>query len=202
MHYAFVDEFGGVSAFAPDEPVLVIAAVVTGAPRNLDLLIKRAHRSLGAGRAVAELKASHAEDKVIRRVLQAVAAQDVVIIAVAVDKRGMVKPPREPEDLYRRAVALAVRLSVTRWPRLEVILDKRYTQAHLRRKLERCIRDEIADVPEQAVVIRQEDSQAVKGLQVADFVAWAVGQKHQRGDDRYFALIEDRVAVEEIIAVK
>ena len=28
MHYAFIDEFGGVS-ISPDEPVLVIAAVIT-----------------------------------------------------------------------------------------------------------------------------------------------------------------------------
>ena len=45
MHYAFIDEFGGVS-ISPDEPVLVIAAVITATPRNLDLIIKRAYRSL------------------------------------------------------------------------------------------------------------------------------------------------------------
>lgn len=202
MHYAFIDEFGGVSVFAPGEPVLVIAAVVTAAPRTLDWIIKWAHRDLGAAGVAAELKASRTEDRMIRQVLQAIAARDVTVITVVVDKRGMVKPPKEPEHVYRQAVARDVRLCVTQWPRLEVILDKRYTQAHLRRKLERCIRDEIADVPEQAVVIRQEDSQVVKGLQVADFVAWAVGQRHRRGDDRYFALIADRVAVEEVIVVK
>ena len=166
------------------------------------MIIKRAYRSLGTGRASGELKASRSDDKVIRRVLQAVAAQDVAIIVVVVDKRGMRKPPREPEDLYRQAVARTIRLCVARWPRLEVILDKRYTQEHLRRKLERSVRDEIAGVAEQAVTIRQEDSQTVKGLQVADFVAWAMGQKHQRGDNRYFALIEDHVVIEEIIVVK
>ena len=201
MHYAFIDEFGGIS-ISPDEPVLVIAAVITATPRNLDLIIKRAYRTLGAGRALGELKASSSDDKVIRRVLQAVVTQDVAIIVVLVDKRGMRKPPKEPEELYRQAVARTIRLCVARWPRLEVILDKRYTQEHLRRKLERSVRDEIAGVAEQAVTIRQEDSQAVKGLQVADFVAWAMGQKYQRGDDRYCALIEERVLAEEIITVK
>jgi hypothetical protein len=66
MHYAFIDEFGGVSV-SPDEPVLVIAAVITATPRNLDLIIERAYRSLGAGRASGELKASRSDDKVIRQ---------------------------------------------------------------------------------------------------------------------------------------
>lgn len=58
MHYAFIDEFGGVGISAPDEPVLVVAAVITTTPRNLELVIRRAHRSLGAGSAVSELKAA------------------------------------------------------------------------------------------------------------------------------------------------
>lgn len=199
MHYAFIDEFGGVGIFAPDEPVLVVAAVITTVPRNLELVIRRVHRSLGAGSAVSELKASRSDVRVIRRVLQSVAAQDVAIIIVVVDKRRLLEAPKEPEDLYRQAVARVVRLCVARWPRLEVFLDRRYTHEHLRRKLERRIRDEIADVSAQAVVIRQEDSQAIRGLQVADFVAWAMGQKYQRGDDRYCELIEKCVVAEEVI---
>jgi hypothetical protein len=42
----------------------------------------------------------------------------------------------------------------------------------------------------------------VKGLQVADFVAWAMGQKYQRGDNHYYALIKERVLAEEVITVK
>jgi hypothetical protein len=91
---------------------------------------------------------------------------------------------------------------IERWPRLEVILDKRYTHEHLRQKLEWYIREEIADIPGQVVVIRQEESAKVKALQAADYVAWATRQKYQAEDRSYYQLIRSRVVAEEVIEAK
>ena len=110
--------------------------------------------------------------------------------------------PKDSEDLYRQAAGRTVRLCVERWQQLEIVLDKRYTQEHLRRKLEWQIRQEIADIPGQTVLIRQADSQTVKALQAVDFVAWAAGQKYVRGDESYFELIRNKVLVEEVLRGK
>ncbi len=81
-------------------------------------------------------------------------------------------------------------------------MDRRYTHEHLRHKLEWHIREEIADIERQAVVICQADSVRVKSLQTVDFVAWALWQKYQWGDDSYYRIIEDRLLVEELVKAK
>ena len=83
----------------------------------------------------------------------------------------MASLPKDSEDLYRQAAGRTVRLCVERWQQLEIVLDKRYTQENLRRKLEWQIRQEMADIPGQTVL---ESSGrlivAVKALQAVDFV--------------------------------
>ncbi len=201
-YYAFLDECGGVATYIPGEPFLVVAALVSSSPRRLDLIIKRAHKRFSTGSTSGEMKAAHSSEKTICWILEAIAEQDVTIIAVVVDKRAMVKPPKDPEDLYRQACARAIRLCVERWPRLEAILDKRYTHEYLRQKLERHIREEIADIPDQVVIIRQEESERVKALQAVDYLAWAVGQKYMREDCSFYDLIKDKIVKEEVIAAK
>jgi hypothetical protein len=148
------------------------------------------------------MKAAHSKEKTIRWILEAIAREEVEIVAVVLDKRGIVKSPKDPEDLYRKAVVKAIRLCVERWPWLKVTLDKRYTHEYLRQKLEWQIRERIADIKGQAVMIHQVDSMRAKGLQAVDHVAWAFWQKYQRGDESYYQIIKDKVIAEEVIEVK
>jgi hypothetical protein len=81
----------------------------------------------------------------------------------------------------------------------EMELDKRYTTKRLRYRLEKEIREEIADLHQEVVIIRQEDSIAHKELQAVDYIAWAFFQKYERRDDRFYQIIANRVIVEEVI---
>jgi hypothetical protein len=47
-------------------------------------------------------------------------------------------------------------------------------------------------VPDQVVIIEQEDSTSQPGLQAVDFVAWALRRKLE-GDAAWVAIIEERV---------
>lgn len=196
MHYAYLDEFGGVSQAIEHDRHLIIAALVTDTPRQLDLLTTRARRRFDVLGAIPELKATHSSEKITRWMLSKIARLDVALLVVVQDKKDLSKFPKAPEDLYRQIAAHTVRLCVERWPLLEVVLDKRYTQQHLRTKLEWQIRQCVTDIPEQAVVIRQVESQREKGIQVVDFVAWAAGQKYQRGDNSYLEMLAKRMFVE------
>jgi hypothetical protein len=89
--------------------------------------------------------------------------------------------------------------AVQYWPRIEISSDKRYTTTRLRKALEKEIRERIADFDTQVVLINQEDSVASKELQAADFIAWALFQKHEHGDERYYEVLENNVIVEDLI---
>ncbi len=86
-----------------------------------------------------------------------------------------------------------------RWPDMALTLDKRYTKAGLRDHLETSIRQGLVDTPQGAVLIRQEDSRTHKELQAVDMVAWALFQKYERGEDRFYRLIAERIVSEQVI---
>ena len=196
--YGFLDESGGVDPFSGSH-VLVVSLLTTQAPRKIELRIKRAHQKLGRGASGEELKASSSQARVITRFLESMAGEEIEIIAVIVDKRAILRPPENTEDIYREAAAKAVSHCVARWPRIDLSLDKRYTKKSLRRELELAIREGISHLSQEVVLIRQEDSRNVKGLQAIDFVAWALFQKYEANDEQYYSIIQDRIIVEEII---
>ena len=198
LQYAFLDESGTVSPFAGSHS-LVVALVSTAHPRALELHVRRAQKKYGASLRSGEMKADSSREVVIAEMLAAIASEPVTIVAVAVDKLAIARPPTGSEDIYRQMVSQAVGHLLRRWPRVDICLDKRYTTERLRYRLERAVREAVADLPHEVLIIRQEDSIARKELQAADFVAWAIFQKYERGDNRFYDIIAHRLVVEEVI---
>ena len=199
MHYAFVDESGTVDPFSGSH-FLVVALLGMTRPRPVELHVRRALKKYGTSLASGEMKADSSQESVVQQLLRSIARERVAIVAVIVDKRAIARPPEDLEEIYREAVARTVRHAVSRWPRTEVCLDKRYTSRRLRRRLEMAIRERLVDLEQQMVIIRQEDSIGCKELQAVDFVAWAFFQKYQWGDDRFYRIIEEKVVVEEVVS--
>lgn len=198
MHYAYLDESGDVAPFSVSR-FLVVAMFITESPRAIELHVKRARQSLGRKKRQDELKATWSEQPVIDRLLNSIAQEGVRIVAVVVNKRVIVRPPAEPEEIYRAAVARAVGHCLARWPQLHLYLDRRYTTSKQRQALEQAV---IAAVPpgsQRALLIWHEDSRGNLCLQAADYVAWAIAHKYERDDFRAYAQIADRIAVEEVI---
>jgi len=198
MRYGFLDESGGADPFSGSH-FIVVAVLTTNVPRPIELHIKRARKSLRRKARPDEMKATVLEGRVIERLLQSIAEEDVEIVAVIVDKRAILRPPDDPEDIYREAVTRAVTYCVERWPRIELFLDKRYTKRSLRHELERVIREGIAGLPQEVVLIRQEDSRNRKELQAVDHIAWAIFQKYEAGDHRFYNIVKDKIVVEEVV---
>ncbi|KXK11435.1 MAG: hypothetical protein UZ14_CFX002002825 [Chloroflexi bacterium OLB14] len=88
---------------------------------------------------------------------------------------------------------------VSRYPRIEITLDRRYTNKTLRYKLEQYIRDGISNLPQNYILIRQEDSQQQRGLQAVDFIAWALFQKYENNNAEYYQQFESRILDEELV---
>lgn len=198
LRYAYIDEAGTV-ALSRKSHILVVAALCLENPRLVENTIKKAQKKYGSSLASGELKAKKSEGKLIEFILSAIAKEPIEIFSVIVDRRILEKEILDSEEIYRWAVTRLVRKLVTRYSRIEISLDKRYTKEGLRYKLEKSIREGIADLPQQYVLIRQEDSQPSRELQAVDFIAWALFQKYERGNNIYYGKIADRITKEELI---
>jgi hypothetical protein len=201
MHYAFIDESGTVGAETGTH-FLIIAVICGNQARDIEIPVQRAQKKFGTSLASGEMKANNSREAVVLRLLEELVKQDIQIVAVMIDQKAIVRPPRDGEEIYRKAVSRAVYHLVKRWPRIQILLDQRYTNNQYRFELEKRIREEIVDLPQKVVLIRQLNSQAQRGLQAADFVAWAFFQKYERGDYRYFDVLASRVVQEDLIVQK
>lgn len=194
MLTGFVDESGTPSP-ASRERFFTVALLLVQAPRRIEKLVRRIRRSLHRRARTSELKAARSHPRVIRRLLTRLAATECEIYVTVVDKEGIA--PQQSEAVYRAAVASVVRHCVERHSQVNLYLDKRYTNRTQQVQLEQTIREAIAHVPMQVVLIEQLDSWAVPGLQAVDFVAWAFAQKHALDDDWAAQIIARKAIVEE-----
>ncbi len=197
--YAYFDESGNVSLGQTSERFLVVATVIVdgAAKRRIELHMRRLEKNTSkkGRKAGSEIKASLATDTDRIRLLTHIAAEDIAIVATILDKGGAKQRPDDPEDWYRLAVGTAARVCVRRWPDLYLVIDKRYTMLRRRQQLEEDIRARLADLLHHAE-ITQPESQATPGLRVADFVAWAIRQKYERHESRYYELIKGNIISE------
>ncbi len=201
LQYAFMDESGTVGVTGTH--FLIVAATTLPNPRDIEKPIRNAFRQalkkFGA-EAVSEVKASDLDEPVVLRLLAEIAEKDVQVFITIVDQQAIRVPPRDKEEIYRQAVAGTVRRLAEKFPRLDLSIDKRHTNAHLRRLLEKAIRDEIETLPRQNVLIQQENSITRKELQAADAVAWAIFQKYEHHDLRFYEVIQSKVVDETVIS--
>ena len=196
MIRGFLDE-SGTPAPSSQGQVFTIALLVMQDPRPVEKLVRRIRRSLHRRARSSELKAARSHPGVIRRFLTRLAMADCEGYVVVVDKQGMTA--HQAEAVYQAAVARTIRHCVEHHPHIWLCLDKRYTNRRQQMQLESAIREAIANIPAQIVLIEQRDSWAEPGLQAVDFVAWAFEHKHAQGDDWAAQIIAPKIVVEEKI---
>jgi hypothetical protein len=197
--YAFLDESGTVGVNGTH--FLAVAVLTAERPRDLEVPVRRALKKYGSGIA-GELKASQSSEKTNLRLLEIAAKHTTGVVAVIVDQSVISIPPEDPEDIYRQAVTRAIHVLLERFPKIDICLDKRYSNAALRQRLEEYIRENIMDVFPQMALISQPSSHERKELQAIDAVAWAFFQKYEHGDARFYDVIASKVIVEEVIVRK
>jgi len=196
IYYAFVDESGSTTPTETSH-ILVVAVLGTGEPIDIRKVIRQFQKKGRPNFPSEELKARKLEPAEIKEVLGKLAQSPIQIVAVIVGPTILNHPPQDPEDIYRWAVSRAVFYMVERYPSLEIVLDRRYTKESLRFELEKAIRKAIIGIPDQYVLIRQEDSSQQKELQAVDLLAWAFFQKYEKNDPQYYDLIAPLVIKEE-----
>ena len=194
MITGFIDESGTISPGDASD-VYTIALLLTHDPRPVEALIRRLRQSLHRRERTSELKAAQSDPTIIRRLLTRIGETESEIYIIVVDKIDMISG--QSELIYQGAVARVVRHCLEYHPEVQLFLDKRYTKRSQRLQLEQTIREAIADVSGQVVLLEQAESWSVPGLQAVDFVAWAFQQKHAFGKPWAAEILADNTVVEE-----
>jgi hypothetical protein len=194
MLIGFLDESGTPSPVGR-ERFFTVALLVVQDPRRLEKAVRWLRRSLRRRARISELKAARSHPRVIRRLLTELAAIECEIYVTIVNKQGI--SSQQSETVYRAAVARVVRHCVERHPQTNLYLDKRYSNHKQQIQLEQTVRQAIAQVPGQVVLIQQVASWAMPGLQAVDFIAWAFEQKYALEDDWAAQIIASKIIVEE-----
>jgi len=198
LHFAYIDETGNVTPSCHHH-ILIVAALGIENSRTIARIIRKTQKKYGSSLASGELKAKKEHDSLIEKLLSAFAEESIEVFSVIVDQQIIKHPPKDPEDIYRWAMARLVEKLVKRYPRIEIVLDRRYTKERLRYQLEKAIREGISDLPQEYVMIRQEDSASIKELQAVDFIAWALFQKYEHGESRFYKRIAPLIIEEELV---
>ena len=196
MITGFIDE-SGTSAPDPGNSLYTVVLLAAHDPKRIEVLVRRLRQSLHRRERTSELKAARSQSRVIRRLLTGLAELECEIYVLVVDKTGM--SPGQGDAIYREAIARVVRHCVARHPEIHLYLDKRYTKHSQRMDLERTIREGIAHIPGQIVLIDQIESWSSPGLQAVDFVAWAFEQKHAANEPWAANIVVEKVIIEEKI---
>lgn len=201
--WAFVDETGDVGRAPGSSRYLIVAVVLARDPRPLRKAVVKTRKHLRKKlKNIPELKAKHTPQKVVARFLQYVVELDVEVVTAILDKRTA-PVCSEPEDWYRLVCAEAVWPCFEKYGWLYLVLDRRYTDKKRRVKLNHSVLSKTfnsAQGPRAFMAeIEHLDSAQEKGVQVADAVAWSIGQKYERGNDRFYEIIKDKIIVEKVL---
>jgi hypothetical protein len=201
--WAFVDETGDVGHAPGSSRYLIVAVVLARNPRPLRKVVVKTRKHLRKKlKNIPELKAKRTPQKIVARLLQYVVELDVEIVTVILDKRTT-PACSEPEDWYRLVCAEAVWPCFEKYGWLYLVLDRRYTDKERREKLNHSILARTLHLSQgpraYMVEIEHSDSAQEKGVQVADAVAWSIGQKYEWGNGRLYEIIKDKIIVEKVL---
>jgi len=192
VKYGFLDEAGDVGYGAGASGKFIVVVVVVGRPERLRKAVTKTRKALRKGlRNIPEMKAALGDPRLTQKLLTRAAEIGFDGVAVVINK-GFFPRPQDIEDLYRYACVRAVREALEQFGPLTVTLDKRDKTEERRRRLNQAINASVEDL-DTPLSLQHVESHRERVLQVADAVAWALFQKHERGDETFWQIIRGKV---------
>ena len=199
MLHAYLDESGSTTPFRPRDRFLVVAVLTVS--DHAERRIRRHVRDLNTRarvRGSGELKAADATPQQRRWLYERLQRECFAVVMVVLDKIAASRTPDDPEDWYRTAVAQAARRCAERSPRLDLVLDKRYANPNLRERLNRAIEGATVGTGCTVRIEHRESGQDLM-LQAADYVAWAIHARYERGESEGYALLRYKIIEEDLL---
>jgi len=200
MHYGFLDESGILEKKAKEGNYFVISVVLIANPTEIKNVIRIARKKVrGKFRTGTTFHAYKENKGFIKAVLRELAKKDVEVIVGVWDKRKK-RSKTDKNELYRRLVAQTVNIAFKLYPKLDLVIHKRYTDLKFQRQLHEAIVKKIGDTGSGFMVTSQLDTSQRKELELADAVAYAVFQKYNRKKNEFYEIIKKRIKKESRLA--
>jgi len=182
---------------------LLITFLIMKERRPIISLVKRVHLTLPKKQKRSQgsyLHANYEKPITIKRLLTGLAAKDIEIATMRLDKRKVFLSGN-PNELYSSmVVALINRLYsdgiINSSDSIEFIASRRNTSKKLNDDFSECIVNFTQNVSFVSKIMAPSDD---KCLQAVDFVSWALWQKYENGDESYSDIISSKIVKEYVM---
>lgn len=183
--FVYIDESGTLPD--PKDKVIVVAAVVTASPYQIDAILQKVKKKTKHFRKSGELKFYTAGDKTKLFFFEKLKEAKLDIFVLVIDKMGR-KIADAPQN-YALLCWLLLSDVITFYPVGEIILDRHF----FRESDSQEFNDSITELFNIEFNIRHVESVHNKRVNLADMVAGAVLAKETGKTDKFFLLIEKRI---------
>ncbi|PJC40984.1 MAG: hypothetical protein CO042_00855, partial [Parcubacteria group bacterium CG_4_9_14_0_2_um_filter_41_8] len=172
----------------------IISAVIVGNPNELSRIIKNARqKARGKFKMHSIFKASKENRGFVKIVLEEIAKTNSGIIAGIWDKKKD-NFKEGKNKLYARLIAETAENALDIYPRLDLVIHKRYTSPHIREFISKEMSQVVGSGNFLSVSHRSEIE--CRQLELADAVAWAIFQKYNNKDDSFYRIIKKLIQKE------
>lgn len=203
LAYGFLDESPSLS----DTSLFFCVDIISTndkTNKRLKNIVKRARKRIVKKKLkhTKELKFHTSDEKTREFVLTEIAKEDVVIVAVAIDKEG--RRIKDTPQNYGIVVGSAIAETASLFPLLNLTVDKKFTAPAQEQKY-------IAEAQKTAQLLVDRkgslnlafnapvDSMADSNVQLADFIAGALNMKYNGKDEHYVEIIKLKIKIEKVL---
>ena len=208
MAYIFLDESGNLG-FDFDKKktskFFIITFLFVKDKRPLEKIVKKIFQSFNK----TELKSHHGTlhsykelPKTRLKVLNALTEKDIAIISIYLNKKKVfTKLQDEKHVLYNYIANILLdrvytkKLIPTDTP-IHLIASRRETNKFLNLNFKNYLKDQIQANHKISINVEIKSPHEEKGLQLVDFVCWAIYRKQEHGDDTYYNVIKAKIVEE------
>jgi hypothetical protein len=208
--HVFVDESGDLGFSKAATKYFIVAYIECETPQRLRTelkrLLKRLHQKEKYSKSRNELKFSRMDDYCRRSTLTKIAECDVSLGAVVLEKaRVEAKLRKEPPKLYNWCVVHNIMLSllqqIASGNKIQITFDKSLPMwrinefnSYAANKASYLLYEKGSSLPSNSISLNHVASEKEFCLQAADAVAGAYFQRHEKHNDEYVKIIENKVS--------
>jgi hypothetical protein len=198
LYHGFLDESGILEKTGGAGNYFVISVIVVGDLSELKRTIKFARQEArGKFKFHTVFKANKENEGFIRLVLHQLAKRNISIIVGIWEKdiRGI---RVDKNRLYTGLVAQTVKMATDIYPKLHLVIHKRFTSPHLQNQLSKVISGQIQIGA--SLFLNQQTEVECRELELADAVAWAIFQKYNNKRSGFYDIIKNKIIKENRLA--
>ncbi|KAF5416628.1 MAG: hypothetical protein C5S48_02375 [Candidatus Methanogaster sp.] len=197
--HIYLDESGDLGFSERSSKYLVIAVIVTTKPYEIERCVKntRNRKLKKAMRTIPEIKFYRTNIEIRMYLLKCLSKTDAEIAYIVLEKAQVYDNLRHHKDrLYNYVIGFLLRRYFFRLKdeQITLIVDKHHQNRQIIENFNKYIPYKTDSANKNIdLQIAHADSQRDKCLQATDFVAGAIFQKYEHGDDTYYHQIEEMI---------